>query len=279
MKRYNRIIFKDNTVLNDFSPSLGDYFANTETIALGSAEDSIMIGSYLPWNHRYIDVSTANDQTAALSVEIWDGSDWTAAADIVDETASAGASLAQSGYVFFTVDKDSKWGRENSTEDITALSSMKIYNMFWARFTWNADLNANTALNYIGWRFSNDNELGSYYPDLLDAALLDSFESGKTNWNDQHFIAADHILMKLEGRGEIWTPNTILEPSRFLHASIEKTAEIIFKALGDDYEDNRKNASSEFHKLINSPVKDLDSNQDGFQQTSERREKIGIYRT
>jgi hypothetical protein len=71
----------------------------------------------------------------------------------------------------------------------------------------------------------------------------------------------------------------VLDPSRFELASIQKTAEIIFSSMGDDYEDQRKLAYSKFKAMMGSPVKDIDRNEDGRHDVYERPANVGIFRT
>src|SRR3990167_11302957 len=100
----NRIIFSDNGTLTDYSATLNDFYTGTVAPTYTASQDYLYVGGDAPFNHRYFDVSVANAVASTVSVEIWDGSDWNAAVDVIDETTTSGASLAQSGRIQFAVD-------------------------------------------------------------------------------------------------------------------------------------------------------------------------------
>lgn len=274
-----RIIFDDNGVISDLSVNLNNLFAGTSTVNLALTTDYLYIGSDLPFNHRYFEVSTANANTAVMSVEIWDGNAWNAAVDVIDQTSSGGKTLAQSGYISWVTDRDSSWGQESTTEDIAALASLKIYDMFWVRLKVSANLSANTALQYVGHRFANDDDLGGYYPDLVQSTVMDAFETSKTNWNEQHFLAAEEIIQDIRKARIAWNANQIINWEQFNLAAVHKVAANIMFAFGDDYKDNRAEALKQYKDALNLKVFAIDSNEDGHKTEAETRDHKGIFRT
>jgi hypothetical protein len=274
-----RIIFDDNGVISDLSVNLNNLFAGTSTVNLALTTDYLYIGSDLPFNHRYFEVSTANANTSAISVEIWDGNAWNAAVDVIDQTSSGGKTLAQSGYISWVTDRDNSWGQESTTEDIAALATLKIYDLFWVRFKVSANLSANTALQYVGHRFANDDDLGGYYPDLVQSAVMDAFETGKTNWSEQHFLAAEEIIQDIRKARIAWNANQILGWEQFNLAAVHKVAANIMFAFGDDYKDNRAEALKQYKDALNLKVFAIDANEDGHKTESETRDHKGIFRT
>lgn len=273
-----RIIFEDDTTLNDLSNSLNDFMSDSETIALVAADDYIYIGSEHPFNSRWIEVSTVNDASSVVSVDIWSDSAWNAAVDVQDDTAVSGVTLARSGVLTWSIDRTYGWTKETKSSDVTGLTNTNIYDMYWVRLSFSVDLNVNTALKYIGFKFANDTDLGAEYPDLVLSATQDSFESGKTDWNDQHFLAAEKIIKKLKRAQIIWSPNQILEWRNFNDAAVHRCAEIIMNAFGDAYEDNRERARKYFNEGMDMRQYKVDSNEDSILDDAEKSSSIRIIR-
>lgn len=263
MIRNNRIIFEDDTTLNDLSLTLNDIHSGNETIAMVAADDYLYIGSDFPFNHRYFKVSTANENASVVSVELYTGSEWDAAVDVLDGTASAGATLAQSGIISWVPDRTSGWSRIASTEDIDALSTLKIYDFYWARLKVSADLSATTALSFVGFKFSDDNDLASLYPELNTSSVKTAFSAGKTDWIEQQVFGADIIISDLIKKQRLISANQILNWEKFTLASTHKLATIIFRGLGDDWKDNLEDAEKEYWKAINMFNYEVDKDKDG----------------
>lgn len=274
----SRFIFSDNGTLNDYSHIFNDFSSQTQTIPVVAAEDYLYLGTDLPFNHRWFEVSAVNSNASVASVEIWDGNSWVSAVDVVDQTSSGGVAFAQSGYVSWSVDRNSGWGQESTTEDITGLTTAKIYDLYWARLSWSADLSASTALKFIGFKFASDNDLGAYYPDLNLSGTKTAFESGKTDWNEQHFLAAEEIIRYLRKKNIIWSRNQILDYNQFNLAGIHKVAEIIMNSFGDDFEDNRNLAKQKFYESINLGIFRTDRDEDGRLEEREKRDYAGLVR-
>lgn len=250
----NRIIWNDNSTLKDLSISLNNIFANDETIALVAADDKLYLGSDFPFNHRYFKVATANDQASVITAEIWNGSDWEDAVDVIDQTKdSTGAyTLSQSGIISWVLDRNKCWGNNSSTELMTGsgLTTLKIYDLYWVRLTFSGDLKATTALTYVGHKFSTDNDLAGYYPDLNRSTVKSAFSSGKTTWDEQHVLAAEEIIRDLRKKGIIFSRNQIFGWEEFTDAAIHKVAEIAFAAFGEAYEKRKESAREAYDEAM-----------------------------
>jgi hypothetical protein len=266
----HRVIYKDNSVLSDFSSSLSDYISNSKTLPFVAAEDALYIGSDYPFNHRWVEVSTANDQASTISVSLWNGTSWHAAVDLIDQTSVGGVSLSQSGIVAWGPDRNSSWQRAESTENISELSSLKLYRLYWAKITFSGNLKATTALKYVGYKFSSDEDLTSEYPQFLSTALKSSYKSGKTDWSEQAFKAGEYVLEHLRNKGTIASPNQILDWRQFRTASVHKTAKILFGGMGDDYIDQAIEAERAFNKAMEIRFPILDRNLNATEDDEEK---------
>lgn len=267
----NRIIWKDNSDLKDISAPLSDFASNNQVIDFVSAEDALYFGSDMPFNHRFFDLVVVNSAASSVSVSIWDGTEFNAAVDLIDLTkSSAGASLAQSGIISWVTDRNKTWSREDTTENISDLSTLKIYNMFWVKLTFSANLSALMSLNYIGHKFCDDSNLTGLYPELGLSAIKDSFKSGKTDWEEQEILASETVIRDLRVKRELWSSNQILEWERFQEAAVHKTAELIFSSFGQDYENDRDRARRYYKEAIGSSRGGIDKNADGRLQIEEK---------
>jgi hypothetical protein len=254
MLRNNRVLFYNGGSFEDLSIALSDIHAQTKVIDFTAPNDYIYIGSDFPFNHRYFDLSVVNAVAATLSIDIWDGNSWVPVVDIMDETAVAGVPLAQSGTISWQVDLDeSSWNYDDTNEmDNSGLTTgPKIFKLYWIRMKYSATLTATTALRYVGHRFSEDAALESEYPELAGSAIKTAWKAGKTDWKEQTLLAGEYIVQDLRGVKDLITSaSQILDWRQFEKASIHKTAEIIFRGMGDDYLDQRKDANIEYKKAL-----------------------------
>ena len=263
MKR--RVFYSDNGTLTDFSVNMQNYHSGTNSFSFVAAEDAFYIGARLPFNHLYfkMDGANVNAEASVMAISYWDSGNWREAIEIIDETSSGGASLAQSGYVTWVPDRDYGWTREDTNyggNTVTGLTSVEIYDLYWLKITFSADLTADTAFSWIGQKFSDDNALGSEYSDLVRSAMLTAYESGKTDWEEQAVRASEVIVNDMISKGFIIEKEQILEKEDFELVSVSKVAEIIYGGLGDDYKDDKKAARDEYTDRLNKLLPRVDMN-------------------
>ena len=260
MTTKTRIIYSDNSTLSDFTQPLGNYHSGTESMVIEAANDKLFIGSHFPFNHLYFKVGTANTNTSAMTVKTWTNGTFDEVAELTDETLLSDASLGQSGFVSWVVDRSAGWGREDTqsesgTERVTGLGGKKIYDLYWIEISWGSDFSAGSSLSWLGHKFSDDNDLKTEFPDLLRSNTLTAFESGKTDWEAQHVLAADLVSDELIKMGAAIHENQILERDDFKLASVQAVAKVAFNAFGDDYNDNRDEAQNEFIQRMRLGIK------------------------
>ena len=265
---FNRIIHYDNGTLIDYSTELDDYYSGTASTDIVAAEDKLYVGSTLPFNHLYFKFSTANTTASVITAKVWDGNNWNAVAELIDQTKSSGATFGQDGYISWTPDKQKGWGREDTQDSsgnelVTNLGGANIYDKYWIEFTFSANLDNPTVIDWVGQLFSDDNILGAEFPDLTRSALLANIESGKTSWEEQHVRAAEILADDLIDQKVIVNKNQILERREFQRAATSKVAELAFVILGDDYSDDRDAARVEYQRRISKNMFTTDRDNDG----------------
>ncbi len=267
----NRIIFLDGGTLIDFSRQLSNIHSETKVLDYTTAVDKVFIGADLPFNHRYLELdgSNVNSVDAEVTVKIWDGNEFVEAVDIQDDTRVGNASMGRSGVISWDVDRNSSFGKENSTEDIPDLSALKIYKLYWIELTWDATLTVSTALNYVGYKFTKDEDLDTYYTDLNRASTKTAILAGKTDYNEQHVAAAEQIILDLRKKNIIFSRNQILDFDTFINPAQHKVAEIIYTPFGESHEVQMDKAEKRYNRAMNGLNFGVDRNNDGVLDRNE----------
>ena len=267
----NKYVLSDNGTLSDKTAALEDYYAGTVALSIVAAEDKLYIGSKLPFTRKYFKVSVANATAAEVSAKYWDGTAWRAVVDFYDGTASAGATLAASGYMTWETDKRYAWRRDDTTQNgsakITELSTMTLYDYYWLQLTFSG--NAAPTLAWAGDLFATDNDLGAEYPDLSRTTVKTAFEAGKTTWEDQRRIASNLVAQGLKRIGAAQSGQLVLPWDQLTLATVSKTAEVIYSAMGQGFEDSMKLAQAEYTKRMDRSFFIVDENQNGALDPSE----------
>lgn len=274
-----RIFFSDNSVLTDWSTSLNVYNGSGQSFSYVVSEDYIYIGQRTPFNHFYIKMgTTVNAVTATMSLQYWDGKEWVNSVELIDETSSGGKSLAQSGFVTFVPNRDKAWEKESTNyqgDQITGLTSVVIYDLYWIRIKFNATLTSLVGLKWIGHKFCTDNDLAAEFPDLSRQKIRDVYSSGLASYEEQIIRASEVLISDLISKNIIESAGNILVREQFKLACVSKLAELIYQTLGDDYDDNRVNARSEYSKRLDKSIYQVDTNNNAILDSKENVARVG----
>lgn len=272
-----RVIFSDNGTLIDMSRSLGDLFALSDSMTIVAAQDKLYLGADQPFNHRFIQVNSPNTLASVASVEIWTGTAWVAAVDVIDGTSSSGKTLSQSGILQWTTNRNSGWEREADSNDVTGLTGTSVYDMFWVRVSFSGNTSA-MSLSYVGHKFSDDSLLGGYYPDLVRAKLIASFATGKSDWLEQHVLAAEELIRDLRKRRYVVSGSQVFDWELFSVPAMQKCAHIIMSGLGSDFTDRAIEAQEAYQNELENTMAGIDRNRDGRLSLNERKPAVGLRR-
>lgn len=263
-----RILYSDNGTLIDFSVNLNKYNAIESEFSYVAGEDFIYIGSRLPFNSLYFKLNASNTIPAKMKIEVYDGESWEEVNEVIDETEG----FFKSGHVTFTPDRDAGWQHENTNDEgsfVPGLQSVKIYDQYWMRVSFDVTLDSDCSLLWVGSLFCDDSDIGSEYPDLVKSSVLSAFQSGKTNWEEQRVRASEVLIQDLMINRVIVDSGQMLEKEDYRVACVQKVAEIIFNAFGDDYIDNRQRAREEYQRRLSNPIKRIDHNANGVEEKVE----------
>lgn len=258
-----KLIYSDNAVLSDFSLNATNYHSGDSTFSFIAAQDYFYIGSRFAFNQFYLKMSTANTASSAMSISYWDGNSWESAVEVIDSTSG----LSQDGNVTFVPDKQYGWMKDDtvradgSTEEVTGLGSVTIYDRYWIRVSFSNDLDANVKIGWIGRLFATDEDVYSEYPMFNNSGLKSAIESGKTTYEEQRLRATEVLIDNLITKKVIDSGHQLLDAEKLKTATVSKTAEIIFSMLGfDEYEDDRIRANREYQSRINKDIFNADQN-------------------
>lgn len=278
-----RAIKEISTVETDISITVRD--ADTSLVVIPcTTTDYLYFGQAFPFNHFYFKMGVVNIVPSVAKVEYWDGNQWRQVVDLFDETSLNGASLGQDGYLTWIPNKQYNWANEdtidqNGTVRITGIDAITVYDYYWIRVSFSANLTATTSLNWIGNKFTNDTDLYKEFPVLNSSSFLTSFAAGKTSWEDQHILGANEIIDDLIAKKIIFHPGQILDRITFRMMSVPKVAEIIFNALGDDYVNDKEKAYALYVRRFSKDIYNVDNDGDARLSNNELTVRQGgLYR-
>jgi hypothetical protein len=239
-------------------------FSNGSAALTFEAGDYLYIGTYFPINHKYLELSMVNGSAATVIPEIWDGSAWKTAIDVLDFTENAGATLGQSGNIQFAADTAKwTWSFVNRTLDTPSLPEFSglpdIYEKYWSRIGFTATLSA--TIDYVGDLFCTEDDLLSYYPSFNEPVLLNSWETGKTDWKKQRVDASEYVVNDLRRRNIIMERSQIIELSKLVEPAIRYSAYLIYNGLGArNYSEEADRAMAAYKDAMNQVKFEVDVN-------------------
>lgn len=246
----------------DISTVVSDFRVATYALSYTSGQ-YLYIGSSLPFNNLWFDLSTVASATAGTpTISIRWGNSWSAAVDVIDGTVG----MTKSGRLSWATDILKGWDIEQYSTDI-GLTGTNVYNKYWVRISWGSNFTA--GISYIGQKFSSDTAFRSHYPDLLNPQILNGFKQGKTNWDEQHFMAAEFILKDLKKRDFIKDRGQVVDWSMLEDAACHKVAEMVYKSFGKPFEENTKNALKAYESELSAKYFNIDYNANGHVESCE----------
>jgi hypothetical protein len=252
----------------DISVAVSDFRVGTYALSYLAGE-FIYIGASSPFNNLWFELSIASDDDAGTpTIEVWHNGSWSEVVDVIDQTSG----MTSSGRLSWALHIDKGWNSEQKSETV-GLSSFDIYNRYWLRLSWGLGFTAGLA--YIGQKFSTDSIMSATYPDLMQSAILNGFKVGKTNWDEQHFMASEAVVKEIKKRNIALDRGQILDWTVFEDAAAHKVAEIVYHAFGAPYRDHVIMAQKRYLEELNSRFYAIDSNQNGHVETAEIYNKSG----
>jgi hypothetical protein len=225
--------------------------ATLTDLSLKNQDDSVLVPSNLasteylylaqnyPFNNFFYWKDVANSNTATMKVEYWNGQEWKLAVDVLD--ASYG--FSESGNIQFSPDNESDWQITYDTSVNGApseLNSIKIYDCYWCRVSFDVSLSALTSFKKIAYAFTSTQQLNKL--DVEINTYYTSFEVGKTDWIKEILTASELMVQKLKTMGVIVGVGQILKFEDITLATDFKCLSLIYSNLGKSKADEKKEA-------------------------------------
>lgn len=233
---------------------------DTESITLDT-DNYIYIGYYKPIKQIYFDIPTPNTNANAISLEYFNGTDWTAM-EVIDGTSN----LLRSGYI--------QWLEISDWEANTVDDSEQ----YWIRISTDT-LHSAATYNFIGLLYSEDRELLLENPYILETDLL----MDEDNHLKAHVASRDMIIQQLSNKN--YKKSSDFKPVRITAWDLLDVQEVrqaatflalskIYFNLSDKTDDSWANKSDayydRFKEQMHLAALSLDSDDDGLVDDSER---------
>lgn len=272
---YLRILKSVSSVITDIS-----YDNQDETILPNIGIDStdhILIGMQYPFNNFFIDKTgaVANAASSVMSLQYWNGSSWVDVVDLLDGTSIGGKTMAKSGHVLFSLDRQkSGWARTNNTkaQGPTELSTKDIYDLYWLKVKFSVNLDSLTTIKELGFSWTTGAKLKSIKSEV--DRYLPSFATGKTNWNSEIMTACKMMTTDLKKAGLVFGPQQVIRMDDFWLPATYKTLWLIYSSLGPAYLETANSMAHEFYKTMNVNNITVDENKDGRVNEWERDSRV-----
>ena len=266
-RRITRVLLNDTEITADVSTP----DSVQTTIDLTTA-DHIYLGFHGRFASRYIQIHTANNTASVLSAQYWDGTTWSDVDDFIDQTASGGKTLSQSGFISWV--NKTNW----VVRSMTGIDS--DVELFWIRLSVSQDLGASTKLHSVLNIFSDDSILRAYFPELVtDTNYL---PSGKTNFLQQHMAAKDLVTLRLKQRKMIQDESQIIDSNDVSVAAVYAAAMLILQPIATSPASEAlfKTAQMGFDQEISKVSFAVDQDSDGIVDEEERTQSfsVGVFR-
>jgi len=255
----------------DVSDEITRYRTSSTNFAL-SASDEIIFATDVPFNHFYFKFGVLNASVISFTLEYWDSQQFRPMYEVVDLTNG----LTQDGFIEFTPDRDYSWAFESRSTDKTELNSFNVYDKYWMKMTINTNIDVLTTMQWLGQLFCLDDDLYGEFSDFARTNFMTALESGKTDWEEQRVIASERVVEDLQEKGIINFKEEIVDRKFYKSACIQKTAEVIYRQLGDDFVDQKNDARLEYNKRINKRIHRVDNDNDGRLDREEKVVRTGF---
>ena len=187
------------SVYSEVSSALTGYSDGSGTIIFDiSDSDSVYIGFHDKFNALYFTSSVANSTAATMSMQYYaETGAWTSVGDLVDKTASGGATLAQSGHIFFNTPSD--WEPVMLPYSASALMDITRQALYWVRMRASTAIDATTAGSIALSRYEDCKKVffddnGSFTDETTDANSMDGSE-----FPGADITTADYIYFRADG--------------------------------------------------------------------------------
>lgn len=230
---------------------------NGTTVALVLlTSDALYLAYKAPFTTRFFQFGQANTNAATLTVEYWNGSDWAAVKDLIDQTQG----MTANGFLSWVNEDD--W----ATKDAAPFADLDLY---WIRITTSANFSVGTTLQAVLNLFCDDSLVAALYPEIISDTRF--VPEGQSNFLSQYVVAVDMVVTRLKQDEIIQDENQIIDVNQVSLAAAHFAAWAILNPIANDEESRikAKTALDNGHKLLNKVKFSFDLNDSGIIEAHE----------
>lgn len=251
---YLSVLYYKSSAYTDYTVAAADFDRDSVSITLDTTE-YIYLGFYKTISDVYFHLTTPNTNTGVISLQYWNGSAWTAATNLIDQTKG----FTRSGFI--------KWDRPTDRDVVINTVTQK-----WYRIAIGTKTSA-MVIKGINLTFCDDWDLKQENSDIL----ADTFLVGTDTSHIKIYQAVtSQIIQKLRNKGYTITGQKILTKWDLLKIEEVKVA-ATYLALhkifmnASDSTDNFKTRADYYLNLFNEYMGSLsiDTSDDGVEDTAE----------
>jgi hypothetical protein len=253
--QYFRLWRRNGSTFTDLS--LDNQDDAVTTLADLSTSEYLYMATLFPFNNFFVWMEVMNAIAATMSLEYYDGSAWRAAVEVLDGTKG----LTRSGGVQFTPNKLYALHRVHDTTQSNApeeLAGLTVYNSYWFRVKFSANLSGTAAFKRIGYAFTMSQELKKHDIDI--DAHMGAFFDGKADWIPEIMTASEIVASDLKAQDQVLDRGQILVIEDVALACAYKALSLIYFSLGKSQDEKRRSVDSKYEKAMNKRYLSLDQN-------------------
>ena len=252
-RRVTRVIFNTTEITQSTQDPTA---APTDLVMTGA--DFLYVGFQGRFAARHFNFNSLNTNASVLTIEYWDGSDWQAVKDLIDETVG----FTKNGFISWINSSD--WNKLAQTPIVDV-------ELFYVRISVSADLSAGTSIQSLLNLFCDDRLLRRFYPEIIsDSRYL---PPGRSDFIEQYIAGKDRVVIRLKQRKVIHDESQIIDINAVAEAAVHAVAKIILSPIDQD-DELIKRADADFKNEINDLSKNADTSGDGKVSENEKRDPI-----
>lgn len=246
MNNQNVVISKIGATITDITGLVTDIDHAGCDITFGN-NDALYIGSVFPFNALYLRLlaTAVNNNASVLTVSFWNATSFVDFIGLKDGTSLTGATFGQSGALTMLA-KDDTCPASQDSKYLAEIGNLEgYYGLYWTRLKVSLATDKVT-LKYVGQLFlDTDAAIYKQYPDLA-ATQYKAVYGTKTDFLDERLIATDCLISDLVAKGQVLTGDQFLDWRLLKEPTLHKCAELIYKAQGQKYTEDRKAANASY---------------------------------
>lgn len=224
-----------------------------------TTSDYFYMGFHSPFCSRYFYFDTVNTVDVDITLKYWDGGDWVAVQDLIDQTEG----FSQSGFI--------GWQNQSDWKKST-LSPITDVELYWVRLNVSDNLITGTSLQAVLNLFCETSDLRALYPELIsDTRYL---PPDRTDFVEQLNAGKNMVVEKLIQKDAIESESQILDINEVKTAAVHATAYCILNGIPNPSEDlmaRKKDIKEEFNDWLDRTAHSFDADEDGIVDTAEEK--------